>query len=131
MEKTKLSKLKMICDKDFMAFETAVNDAVEELALFEPICSAVNFSESMGFWMSITYTEQRVVSDAVSVADEFHLEGIRFTCENCPLHDPITDGRKKWCPCKYSDSGVAHMNREACEYFYKELKQNRLEPIGI
>ena len=63
------------------------------------------------------------------VADEFHAEGIYFHCRNCPYLEDPKDRRVKHCNCKYAEYGHTHKDSEACEMFYKQMKQNKVTPI--
>ena len=63
-----------------------------------------------------------------TVADEFHLEGIRYVCGQCPYLEDDGDGRKKRFPCKYSEFSTVDKRQECCELFYKKLKQGLIEP---
>lgn len=73
----------------------------------------------------ITWEETR--EQVESVKDEYHLEGLRFVCGQCPYIE-IGDRRKKRHPCKYSIYSSVDKRQEACELFYKELKQGLIEP---
>lgn len=88
----------------------------------------VEFNHAQGFCAYITYTETTYTVD--SIADEFHADGLKFTCRNCPLHEVETDGRKKRVKCKYADVGFCHLDHEACEVFYRRLMLREVEPIG-
>lgn len=125
MEKIKIPKYRIIHEETAEAFEKKLNDAVEELAEFEP---AVEFNHRQGFCAYLIYQpKEKIIIE--TVADEFHLEGISFHCRNCPHLDAPQDRRVKWCKCKYSSTGRTHKDKEACELFYKQLKQNAIEVI--
>lgn len=120
-------KLKMVTERDPQFFEQAFNEAMEELKENDPVASDIECHDGM-WWCAITYEEKEKVME--TVADEFAMQGIRYLCKNCPLHDVVTDGRVKTVPCRYSEHGVTHLEHCACEYFYKMLKQNKVEPLG-
>lgn len=61
--------------------------------------------------------------------DEYHLEGRRYVCEQCPLHAKVTDRRRKTVPCRHHEYGEANLRHECCEYFYTMLKQGKIKPI--
>lgn len=63
------------------------------------------------------------------IADEFHAEGLYFFCRNCPYLEAPADKRVKHCNCAYAEYGHTHKDHEACELFYKLMKQNRIRPI--
>lgn len=82
---------------------------------------------SDGFFVAIiTWQEARHEVD--TVADEFHMEGIRYICDQCPYLEHDGDGRKHRFPCKYSETGTAHVKHECCEVFYRQLKQGMITP---
>lgn len=112
-------------------FKELLNSRIRELAQYEPevVEKTIDGSE---YRAMIQWTETESVgldSRFFSVREEFHDEGIRFICGECPLHDIEPDKRRKRVSCKYSESGVTHLEHECCEYFYKLLKQNRITPI--
>lgn len=75
----------------------------------------------------ITYQLEMQTPDCV--ADEFHAEGVYWHCRNCPhLEDP-NDARIKYCDCMYSGTGRTHKDHEACEVFYKGVKNGSITPI--
>lgn len=121
--------IKMVCEKDPVFFEQSFNEAIEELKDFDPEPSEISHNDANGFWVCIKYTKKEKAIESVS--DEFHLQGIRYLCKNCPLHEVETDGRIKRVPCKYSEMGYCHLEHEACEYFYKLLKQNGVRVVGV
>lgn len=129
MKTLEKKRIKMICEKDPVFFEQSYNEAFEKLKDFEPESGEISFSEANGWWTYIKYTRKEKVIERV--ADEFHLQGIRYLCKNCPLHEVETDGRIKRVPCKYSEMGYCHLEHEACEYFYKLLKQNGVRVVGV
>lgn len=72
----------------------------------------------------ITWSEETDVAETVK--DEFNLEGIRYVCDQCPHLEKDDDKRKKWHPCKYAEFGSSRVDSEACELFYKMVKQGRV-----
>lgn len=98
----------------------------EKMALLSDNSPEPTIDISNGFRAVIKYkvTEQIVTS----IKDEYNLEGIRHICAECPLHDVETDSRRKWVTCEYSDFGETHLERECCEYFYKQMKIGRVKP---
>ena len=83
--------------------------------------------EGKGFCAIISYKETIEIMD--KVADEYHAEGIYYLCKHCPYLDDPHDKRVKRCACKYSSSGVAYKDSEACEIFYKALKRGDITPL--
>ena len=107
-------------------FQEMFNDKIKELSGHKITDKSIDISGD-SYKAVITYlVTEHIVN---SVADEFHAEGIRYLCKHCPhLEDP-KDRRVKYCTCKYSETGMAHKDHEACELFYKQLKLGKLEPL--
>ena len=81
---------------------------------------------SNGFRAVIKY---QIVEETVeTVKDEYHLEGVRHICRECPFHDIETDARRKWTTCRYAENGETHLDHECCNYFYKMLKLGLVKP---
>lgn len=128
MQTKSLKKLAAVTGATAEEFQTAFNAKMVELAAQGVEDPEVIFNPRQGHCCYITWHEQ--VQEIEGVADEFHLEGLRFLCGNCPLHEPVTDGRRKTTGCRYAELGVVHLEHEACELFYKMLKQGTLTPAG-
>ena len=65
------------------------------------------------------------------VTDEYEREGIRFLCKECPYLERGKDKRRKQWPCKYATYGFSRVDSNACESFYKELKQGLIKPLEV
>ena len=106
-------------------FQNEVNKQMKELAEHNPALEIKMLDGS--FKAIITYTMKEYTMDCV--ADEFHAEGIRYLCKNCPhLEDPH-DKRVMRCGCRYAELGTTHKLHEACEVFYKALKNGTITPL--
>ena len=106
-------------------FAAEVNRVVVSLAQLQP---EIIIDEKNPFTAYVKYQQQLNIAD--SVMDEFHADGLYFTCAQCPLHEIETDGRKKRMPCKYADLGFTRPEHEACEVFYRRLMLRTIEPKG-
>jgi hypothetical protein len=120
-----ITQIIVVHANDAQEFQKQFNQAMAMLADKSP---TYEFNHAMGFCAYITYTE--ITKQANRAADEVHSDGMRFKCRNCPLHELETDGRKKKVACKFSDSGYCHLEREACDVFYRRYIMKELEPIG-
>lgn len=120
-----LEKIKVIQTDNPEEFEKQYNEATEEL--WEKDCKIEVQAFNGTHCAYIYWNEVEEIFDRVS--DEFHAEGIHYLCSQCPLHDPAEDGRKKIVWCKYADCGSTDLRHEACEMFYKMVKQNEIKPI--
>lgn len=124
MKRERFSQIRVIESESAKAFQDQFNSTMEELASKAP---TFKFLEGDHYRAVITYEEVKEIID--SVADEFHLEGIYYLCKHCPYLDDPHDKRIKRCTCKYSPTGIAFKDNEACEFFYKQLKQNNITPL--
>ena len=123
MENIKVPEFRTIDEKTAKEFDDALNVALKELAEYEPeILFVDKFCARLKF-----YPEIRQIVE--TVRDEFHMEGVYYHCRNCPHLETPQDRRVKWCKCKYSSTGRAHKDYEACELFYKWVKQNAVDVI--
>lgn len=104
-------------------FAAELNSTVVSLARSEP---EIKFDDKKPFTAYVIYKLDVNVAD--SVKDEYHADGIYFTCAQCPLHDIETDGRKRTVPCKYSKTAYTRLTNEACEVFYRRLMLREIEP---
>lgn len=125
MKTKRVKKIKVIQTKDPEEFQREFDRWMDELADFEPQERIEPFDGAHVAY--ILYEETTREFDRVS--DEFHAEGIHYLCAQCPLHEPAEDGRQKKVWCKYADCGMTDLRREACELFYKKVKQSELKPI--
>ena len=64
----------------------------------------------------------------VDLSDEFHAEGLRFLCMHCPHYEDPGNKTVKHVACKYADLGRTHLEHEACEVFYKQVKNGTVQP---
>lgn len=118
---------KAIQSNDALQFQNEVNQVLADLA--ETNASDVVLKENLvdGFKVLITYKQTKRIPE--TVADEYHLQGISFTCFNCPLHETVTDGRTKHANCMYHEYGRTRLDSDACNYFYKMLKLEKIKPV--
>ena len=121
-----LEKIKVIQSDDPNEFERLFNEAAEEYCddEYETQVQPFNGQTHCAYIMY-----RRTKREFNLVSDEFHAEGIHYLCGQCPLHDPVEDGRQKrvWCP--FADCGTTDLRHEACEMFYKKIKQNEIKPL--
>lgn len=126
MKRERITQIKAINPKPAQEFQEEFNAAMTALADKSPEYK-VDFAED-GFRAVIIYTE--VIETMDCVADEYHAKGIKYTCQDCPLREIQTDGRKKDAECKHAAFGRATLKAEACEVFYRQLKLGAIEPKG-
>lgn len=125
MKQSSYFQFAVISASDPEQFESELNSKMKELSQLEP---DVQTDITGGhFCALISWKESTIVCE--TVMDEFHNEGIRHVCGECPLHDIETDRRRKRVSCRYSEFGETRLDSECCEYFYKLLKQNKIDVI--
>lgn len=130
-------RLVIIKGQDEMDFVTKVNKAIADYEGDYDV--AVSYPAEKVAYITLSETEvskrlaeaekrwERVDKENDPVTKEFHDQGIRHTCGQCPYLEVGNDKRRKWWPCKYSEYGTSTCNTECCEYFYKMLKQGEVE----
>lgn len=118
-------KRRVIFSKDAEEYERLFNEASEELKPYRPEIKDVE--QPGAFCTYFTYELDEKVPEQGSVKDEFELEGIVYTCEQCPHLEMGNDKRRKRWPCKYSPWGVSQKDCTACERFYRELAQGMVK----
>lgn len=63
------------------------------------------------------YESTKIPEDA---ADEYELEGVRLTCQDCPFFEPYKkrdgteDRRRKWGACRFAPYGAAARDSRCC-----------------
>ena len=118
-------KIKVIQTEDPNEFQNLYDRIMDELSESEPEDDVQRYN---GLHVAyIRYWEH--VEEFDCIADEFHAEGIHYLCNQCPYHDPVEDGRKKQVWCKYADYGFTDLRHEACEMFYRKVKQGEIKPV--
>ena len=121
----RVPQIKVISNTDPIEFEKQFNQAMTDLADKYP---KHILDLSNGYKAVISYEE--TIHQADCIADEFHAEGIKYTCRECPLREVQPDGRKTTAKCKHAPNGNAMFKSEACEVFYRQLKLGAIEPNG-
>lgn len=119
----KVKKCKVIKESDPTSFEKQYTTKVEKIKGYD-----ANIQYSDGYFIAVITWEETVIEEEETVAEEFHREGIRYVCEQCPYLEMDGDKRKKRFPCKYAEFGGSRVDSECCEMFYKLLKQGQIVP---
>lgn len=128
MKISKIPQIEVIQESDPSVFKTQFNELMKTLRSAEDLDFKLYSDSSFSDYRAIV-TYYVSVSEMNTVADEYHAEGLRYLCRNCPhLEDP-KDKRIKYCKCKYAELGMTHKDMESCEVFYRELKLGLIEPL--
>ena len=120
--KTKVrTQIKTIQAKTAEEFDRLFNEANDELNDVElrwdtaPMC------------VHLIYKEE--ILEPETLAEEFELRGEHYYCKDCPFFKRGKNKRCKSIGCKYSPYGTAAEFNPACEYFFKQLVNGKIEPV--
>lgn len=109
-------------------YEKAFEEAMNEIGAVET--SVIDCGMKDGHYLSIIEYNVTMPGRAeMTIKDEFHLNGIRYTCSNCPHMAKPKDGRYKTAACPFSKYGVVRIDEEACDLFYTKLANHEIEPV--
>lgn len=112
-------------------FTEDLNKAVYELRAKNPV---VKFSEIDPLCAYVSFTERHEMPE--SLGEEYVMQGIRFTCEMCPLFSPIMkrngtpDARLRYGDCPESEFGRTYKDSQACDKLYQMLKAGRVKLVS-
>lgn len=125
--KQKLEKIRrIVSSKNPEEYEQKFNEMAKKLAGEGPEIQDV--FENGQFTTIFTYTKTEKIPETAK--DRFLLEGQTFTCEQCPYLEKGNDKRRKRWGCPYSFTGMACTDQEACNVFYSDLAQGKIQPKG-
>lgn len=114
---------KVLKESEPDVFEQKLAELLSKKQKNEPIIKYDN-----GYFIAVVTYEEIIIPEEDTVAEEFHQQGIRYVCSQCPHLQMDGDKRRKYHPCKYAEYGTAREDQECCEYFYKLLKQGNIVP---
>ena len=104
-------------------FNEKLNNVMKELMYKSP---EVTFTERDDYLIAhIAYTEKINIPE--TIGDQYELQDIRFTCDQCPAFKPIRnkDGSInkscKYGDCQHAEFGRTNKNSTACEWLYQML----------
>lgn len=112
-------------------FTEGLNDAIYKLRDKNP---TVRFSENDPLCAYVSYTENYETPE--SLGEEYEMQGIRFTCEMCPLFTPIMkrdgspDARLRYGDCPEGEFGRTYKDSRACDKLYQMLKAGRVKLVS-
>lgn len=111
-------------------FTEDLNRAIRDLREKSPV---VHFSETDPLCAYVSYTERFQAPE--TIADEYELQGVKFTCEMCPIFSPIMkrdgtpDARLKYGDCPESEFGRTYKDSQACKKLYQMLRDGRVRLV--
>ena len=84
-----------------------------------------------GMIARISYEERDTVLE--SIEEEYELQGVRLTCQDCPYFTPIlkadgtVDGRIKYGDCEFSEFGRTPRDARACSTLFQKLNNGEVQ----
>lgn len=111
-------------------FTEDLNRATYELRSKNPV---VHFSKTDPLCAYVSYTERFEAPE--NIEEEYELQGVRFTCEMCPMFSPIMkrdgtpDARLKYGDCPESEFGRTYKDSQACAKLYQMLRDGRVRLV--
>lgn len=111
-------------------FNEQLNEEIFRLRYDNPV---VHFSESIPFYAQIKYTVTERTPE--SLAEEYELKGVQFTCAQCPHFQPTLkkDGTEhptcKFGECTHEDSelGRTLKTMPACDKLYEMIHEGKVK----
>lgn len=123
--RTKLVR-RVVSSSDVREYEETFNKVAEELASKSPTIKDIFENGTL----STVFTYEITKQIPECAKDKLELEGLRFTCGECPYLEDDGDKRRRWFPCPYSDLGQVHVYSEACDKFYRDYMRGDIKPRG-
>lgn len=115
LKKGKTEQFRIVHHDSLEIYNEQLNDAMRELKDKSP---RVEFHQTNPTYAIIRYVEEW--EEPETLADEYQLMGIRFTCcDDCNQIEGMDDGRRRRYWCKYKNY-IAYGDK-ACEEFYKKF----------
>lgn len=84
-----------------------------------------------GLIARIQYTETVYIAEELS--DEYELQGVKLTCQDCPLFEPIMkrdgtrDKRTKWGDCPHAHYGRTSRDSSVCSKLYEMINSGEVK----
>lgn len=130
MKDVKKRKRKIVEAETPKGYEEAFEEAINGLGDIET--SVIDVEMVKGHYVSIIeYYVEVPGKDDMTIKDEFHINGIRYNCENCPHMKKPKDRRYKTTSCPFAKYGVVRIDQEACDRFYTLLANHEIEPVEV
>lgn len=109
-------------------FTARLNEQLRSLKHNHP---SVTFSEADPLCAYIKYFVDEQAPETVAEASE--MEGVRFTCAQCPEFKPMlkddgtADKRCKYGDCAYVEMGRTYKTSAACDRLYELIKEGQVK----
>lgn len=131
MRQSRYTQIRVVREKDPGQFQEAFNQAQVELQSKRPETVKIEITDD-GLVAIIQYEVDVEVPETAE--DELRVQGLYFTCENCPKFNPATnlDGSVKQTS-KHGTCFISDRTRRdsiACEWFCKQYLKGEIQPVG-
>lgn len=83
-----------------------------------------------GLIARISYMETE--ADPEDLVEEYEVQGVRLTCQDCPFFEPVTNGdgsidrRAKWGNCRFAEYERAYRDSTVCEKLFQMLNDGEV-----
>lgn len=120
MKRTRMQRFIGVDARDAAELAELLNEKMEQIKGAQP---EIKWFDGQ-FSALLFYTEH--IEEPENIRDEYELRGECYTCGDCPMKWPITDGRSRhrWA-CKRCPGGTDEDIR-ACIKFYQMLEEGEL-----
>ena len=131
MRQSKYTQIRVVQNKDPGQFQSEFNRAQIELQSKKPQTVKIEVTQD-GIIGVIQYECETEVPETAQ--DELLMQGLHFTCEECPRFEPVLnlDGSVK----RTSKQGSCFLEDRAwrdscvCEWFCKQFLRGEIRPVG-
>ena len=131
VKSNKYTQIRVVHSKDPTQFEELLNQAQVELQSMKPETTKMEFTPD-GIVAIIQFEKEE--NHPENAQDEMHLQGVHFTCNECPKFNPAlnNDGTvrrsSKKGKCFLQD--IAFGDAPVCEWFCKQFLKGEITPVG-
>lgn len=129
MKRSSYSQFELVVDSDPVAFQDKLNKAEVRLSSKNPITTCDISSNT--FKAIIQYEETKNVPE--TALDELTVQGLSFTCVNCPRFEPVlnNDGSVRGSSVKGSCFLESYLRKDTCvcEWFAKEFLKGKIQIV--
>lgn len=125
MKETRKKKRVVIKCASIEEYETQFNETADRLAEFDP---EVKDIDTFPGYLCTIFSYEEVEEHAQTEKERYYLDGIKYTCSECPYFMGGDDARRKWWRCRKFDCRV-RSDESACEDFYKELSDGKYDEV--
>ncbi len=130
MKRSSYEQFAIVHSDSASLFNEQLNAEIYRLKYNHPV---VHFSESIPFYAQIKYTVTESVPESIS--EEYELQGVHFTCAQCPYFEPdknadgTVDRRYKKGNCNHPDNeyGRTFKDSPACDRLHELINEGSVK----